>query len=221
MFLICSLTAKKLQKIIKNWSQKLPKSTQDRHLGCMWRPLGRHLGSPWGSWAPSWGSWAPSYLIFGLLAPILLPKMSQHSSDMSQDSPNSSQHRPKRPLRNPRNPNFCPLGFMHQITITHIPYFGKCGPSITKTRGKMHQTCKWIIKFTLKHARKVMASAIYRWTSAQAPWISTFSPSLQRNSQIPKFPNFGTNGLFVDFFPFLMLKRRFPQNLKKCIIHGV
>ena len=90
-------------KIIRNWSQKLPTSSQDRHLGCIWRPLGRHLGAQGRHLDSSSGSWAPSWLIFGLLVAILLPKMSQHSSDMSQDSPNSSQHRPKRSLRDPRD----------------------------------------------------------------------------------------------------------------------
>ena len=67
------------------------------------------------SWAPSWRSWAPSWLIFGLLVAILLPKMSQHSSNMSQDSPNSSQHRSKRPLRDSRNLDF------HQISTFSCP----------------------------------------------------------------------------------------------------
>ena len=141
MFFDIQPDSQEASKIIRNWSQKLPTSSQDRHLGCIWRPLGRHLGALGRHLGSSWGSWAPSWLILGLLVAILLPKMSQHSSNMSQDSPNSSQHRPKRPLRDPRDPNFCSLGLMHQITITHIPYFGKCGPSITKTRGKMHQTC--------------------------------------------------------------------------------
>ena len=117
---------------IENRSQKLRKSNQDRHLGCIWRPLGRHLGALGRHLGSSWGSWAPSLLILGLLGAILLRKMSQHSSNMRQDSPNSSQHRPKRPLRDLRNLNF--------------------------------------------------------------DQISSFNPSLQRNSQIRKLSNVGAYG---------------------------
>ena len=42
--------------------------SQDVHLGCIWQPLGRHLGSSWRQvghlcafWGSSWRSWVPSW----------------------------------------------------------------------------------------------------------------------------------------------------------------
>ena len=106
MFFDIQPDSQEASKIIRSWSQKLPTSSQDRHLGCIWRPLGRHLGALGRHLGSSWGSWAPSWLVLGLLVAILPPKMSQHSSNMSQDSPNSNRHRPDWPLRDPRDLNF-------------------------------------------------------------------------------------------------------------------
>ena len=121
MFFDIQPDSQEASQIIENRSQKLPKSSQDRHLGCIWRPLGRHLGALGRHLGSSWGSWAPSWLILGLLGAILLPKMSQHSSNMRQDSPNSSQHRPKRPLRDPRDFNFSPNFDLQSFIAEELP----------------------------------------------------------------------------------------------------
>ena len=71
MFFDIQPDSQEASKIIRNWSQKLPTSSQDRHLGCIWRPLGRHLGALGRHLGSSWRSWAPSWLILGLLGAIL------------------------------------------------------------------------------------------------------------------------------------------------------